>query len=77
MTRTTLGGDNFRFYVVSEVAGLVGAVHDPGEAESLALAAAVHTGHTVYVHDRLEEAGVYPALTDAERAYLANLQRQS
>lgn len=72
---TRLGGENFRFYVISEPHGLVGATHDPAEAEALALTAAVNSGRTVYVHDRLEERGVYPALTEAERTYLANLQR--
>lgn len=44
-----------RFYIISEPHGLAAVTDDPDRAERLALAAAVNTGRTVYLHDRLTE----------------------
>ena len=45
----------FRFYIISEVHGLVAVEHDPQEAERTALIVAANTARTVYLHDRLDE----------------------
>lgn len=45
----------FRFCVVSEQHGLVATAHTPEEAEHVAVLAAIGTGRTVYLHDRLTE----------------------
>lgn len=45
----------FRFYIISERYGLVAVAHDPDVAEQTALVAAVNSGRTVYLHDRLTE----------------------
>lgn len=45
-----------RFYIVSVVHGLVATAETQERAERAALAAAVNSGRTVYLHDRLTEA---------------------
>ena len=47
--------NEYRFYIISERYGLVAVTHDPDEAEALALNAAVRSGRTVHLHDRLTE----------------------
>lgn len=44
-----------RFYIISESHGLVATAHDPEQAERIALIAAVKTGRTVQLHDRMTE----------------------
>lgn len=45
----------YRFYIISEPYGLVAVADDPERAEELCIVAAVNSGRTVYLHDRLEE----------------------
>ena len=44
-----------RFYVISVVHGLVATADDADRAEELAIIAAVNSGRTIYLHDRLTE----------------------
>ena len=44
-----------RFYIVSETHGLVAVRDTPEAAEQTAIVAAVNTGRTVHLHDRLTE----------------------
>lgn len=44
-----------RFYIISDRYGLVATRDTQEEAEQAALVAAVNTGRTVYLHDRLTE----------------------
>ena len=46
---------DYRFYIVSERHGLVAVAHDPERAEHLSIVAAVNSGRTVYLHDRMTE----------------------
>ena len=45
----------YRFYIISEAHGLLAVEHDPEIAEDRAFMAAVNTGRTVLLHDRLTE----------------------
>lgn len=47
--------DDYRFYIISAHRGLLCVAHDPESAEQAAIIAAVNTGRTVYLHDRLTE----------------------
>lgn len=44
-----------RFYIISEKYGLVRTCNDEVAADDMAIRAAVNSGRTVYVHDRLTE----------------------
>lgn len=44
-----------RFLIISEKYGLVTQADTEERAEALAIVAAVNSGRTVYVHDRLDE----------------------
>lgn len=58
-----------RFYIISVTRGLVGTADTQAEAEDKGLIAAVNTGRTVHIHDRLTEltGGTHLAALTAER----------
>lgn len=46
-----------RFYIISATLGLIGTAETQEDADHRALVAAVNTGRTVHLHDRLTEGG--------------------